>query len=82
GTKGRLDIKGLPFNEYEIRYYKSSSSRRFKNVKVLTEKRPPLLFKRDYMERALKVLLARTRIADTEGAVETLEVFKSLKVIG
>ncbi|NQT90611.1 MAG: Gfo/Idh/MocA family oxidoreductase [Candidatus Omnitrophica bacterium] len=81
GTKGRLDIKGLPFNEYEIRYYQSSASRRFKNVKVLAEKRLALSFKRDYMERALKALLARTQPSDAEGAVDTLNIFQELGLI-
>ncbi len=83
GDKGRMDIRSLPFNEYDYDYYVVGKSR-FKNVKVLDKKRLGLDFKRRYMENGLKFLLDKVkkrRIKDTEGAIETLKILKEIGVV-
>ena len=83
GSKGRVNIRSLPFNEYDYTYYESGSSR-FPKVKVLKPKDLGLGFKRKYMEDELNCLLTRSKekkIEDKEDAIKTLEVFKKLGIL-
>lgn len=83
GDKGRVDLRSLPFNEYDYRYCCASDSR-FKGVKILKQKRVKLFFKRDFMETGLSYLLSKLggkKIEDTEQAIDTLKVFKSIGVV-
>ena len=83
GSKGRIDIKSLPFNEYGYSYYEVGDSR-FPGVKVLKPKDLNLNFTREYMEAELEHLLSKSgedEVKDSEGAVETVRVFKELGLI-
>ncbi len=82
GSKGRIDIKSLPFNEYDYNYYEAGDSR-FPKVKVLKPRKLPLDFKRNYMENELSCLLSRSKdkeVKDKEKAIETLKIFEKLGI--
>ena len=83
GNKGRLNIRSLPFNEYNYDYYTAGRGR-FKNISILKKKKIKMNFPRRYMENELEVLLGKIsekEIKDTEGAIETLKVFKEMGII-
>jgi len=82
GSKGKLIIKSLPFNEVEFDYSRVGNSR-FEGIKILEATPLNIKHKRLYMERELETLLERENesVLDCEDALETLLVLHQIGVI-
>jgi predicted dehydrogenase len=83
GEAGRIDLRSLPFNEYDYVYYRKAGTV-FKGVEILKGSALDLKFKRDFMERELAILIERIekkQVGDFEQSMDTLKVLKDLEVI-
>lgn len=86
GEKGRLNICGKPFNEYEYRYctLRKSDKINAQFISPTGEKSPfSRNFKRDYMDNALADLLesaaaSREPLSSGETALRSLEILSAL----